>query len=70
MKRTETLSEWLARNGSPYHETRFAGQPHECEAVNVHNINASERGKLHDLKDYFVSAVVSGLFVELRRRKE
>ena len=62
-----TLAGFLAENGQPYTETRRAGQPHECVAVQMHGLDAI-RWKLFSLSDYFVSASVSGNFMELQKR--
>jgi len=61
------LSQFLADHGQPYTETRFAGQPHECVAVQMRGLD-DVRWKLFALTDYFVSASVSGNFVELQKR--
>jgi len=60
------FSSWLLRNGYPYTENRFTGQPHACIAVNTQGLQIAEVGQLWDLIDYKVSAVC-GPFTELQK---
>jgi hypothetical protein len=61
-----SLSDFL-KDYPTYWETRFAGTTFECIAVQMDGLSAV-RWKLFILDDYFVSASVSGNFVELQKR--
>jgi len=67
-----TLAQWrkltTVARCEPYTETRYAGQPHECLAVCVDGLLITVASQLWSLSDYYVSARVSGNFVELMRR--
>jgi hypothetical protein len=60
----ETLAHFVSRLGL-YRETRFQGQPHECQAVIV---PWNHRPEAFELSDYLVSTSVSGDFLEFMPR--
>ena len=62
---SQTLADWLKAAGSPHHETRYAGHPHECVAIQMRGLDGA-RPNLFWLSDYRVSASVSGNYVELQ----